>query len=176
MLVGEVGGARQPELDEVLVEGVLVTPVVVRVQVNVGKGAAVGVLEAFGVLAEALDSEPLVAVIGDAICGAREELGRSSTAAGICSGTLSARRNESGSRRRGTSATNYLPSRGLASRGAPVHSLAHYNTRGKGREEEAKKLVRQNRVDMGGVRRSARDRHSFGRCAASAVGLQLLGK
>ncbi len=35
---------------------------------------AIAFLEGFAVLAEALDSEPLITVLGDAICGAREEL------------------------------------------------------------------------------------------------------
>ena len=42
VLVGEVGGAGESELDEVLVEGVFVGAVVVGVDVDVGKGAAVG--------------------------------------------------------------------------------------------------------------------------------------
>jgi transcriptional regulator with XRE-family HTH domain len=35
---------------------------------------AIGVLDALAMLADALDSEPLLAVLGDAIAGAREEL------------------------------------------------------------------------------------------------------
>jgi hypothetical protein len=54
VLAGEVGGAGEPDLHEVLIEGVFVEAVAVRIQVDVGEGSTAGVFR----IADARDLQP----------------------------------------------------------------------------------------------------------------------